>query len=203
MKHVQQTTSTWYLDLKPVQAWAYIENYFSIDECETIKKYAESLQQIDARIGVDQNNTARIDQEYRKNNVSWINSSDPRVDWVFKKLSEALNNVNKQFWNFDLEYIEMLQYTRYNSNGDYYGPHLDMSFGGVHYRKMSFSLQLDNSNSYEGCDLNIITSNTHVETKRGRGDLIVFPSFIMHEVTPITKGSRDSLVGWVCGPKFK
>jgi PKHD-type hydroxylase len=203
MENVKQITSTWYLDLKPVQAWAYIEGFFSKDECEKIKEYGKSLQKIEAKVGVDQDSTARIDLEYRKNLVSWFNSGDPDLDWVYRKLTDAVIGVNKQFWNFDLTYIETLQYTMYDRNGDYYGPHLDMSFGGVHYRKLSFSLQLDDGSAYDGGDFKVITSKNPIETKRGQGDLILFPSFIMHEVTPITKGTRHSLVGWVCGPNFK
>ena len=35
------------------------------------------------------------------------------------------------------------------------------------------------------------------------GDLVVFPSYVLHEVTPVTKGERNSLVCWVTGPSFK
>ena len=34
------------------------------------------------------------------------------------------------------------------------------------------------------------------------GDLIIFPSFIWHQVTPITKGKRESLVNWSVGNLF-
>ena len=38
---------------------------------------------------------------------------------------------------------------------------------------------------------------------REQGQIIVFPSYTLHEVTPITKGTRYSLVSWVSGPSFK
>ena len=37
------------------------------------------------------------------------------------------------------------------------------------------------------------------EEIRPKGSIIVFPSFLYHQVTPITKGTRYSLVMWVLG----
>jgi len=36
-----------------------------------------------------------------------------------------------------------------------------------------------------------------------KGDIIVFPSFMVHRVKPVTKGTRKSIVIWVLGPKFR
>jgi len=30
--------------------------------------------------------------------------------------------------------------------------------------------------------------------------MIVFPSHVLHRVTPVTRGVRRSLVGWIGGP---
>jgi len=32
--------------------------------------------------------------------------------------------------------------------------------------------------------------------------LLIFPSYLWHRVTPVTKGIRKSLVAWVIGPQF-
>jgi PKHD-type hydroxylase len=40
-----------------------------------------------------------------------------------------------------------------------------------------------------------------IQAKKGRA--IFFPSFMIHRVTPVTLGTRRSLVVWVLGPKFK
>ena len=41
------------------------------------------------------------------------------------------------------------------------------------------------------------------EQLRQKGTIIIFPSFIRHRVTPVTKGVRKSLVVWVDGPRFR
>ena len=46
-------------------------------------------------------------------------------------------------------------------------------------------------------------SHPDPSVKRKRGFLTAFPSFSLHEVSPVTKGERYSLVGWITGPAFK
>ena len=36
-----------------------------------------------------------------------------------------------------------------------------------------------------------------------QGTLVAFPSFVLHEITPVTKGERYSLVNWIAGPNFR
>jgi len=46
--------------------------------------------------------------------------------------------------------------------------------------------------------LNIVT----VDDAKDIGTIIIFPSFIWHQVLPITKGRRESLVNWSIGKSF-
>jgi PKHD-type hydroxylase len=70
-------------------------------------------------------------------------------------------------------------------------------------RKLSLSLLLNDD--FEGGEFHINQGNEKqpiiVPTKKGRA--ILFPSFMIHRVTPVTKGIRRSLVVWVLGPKFQ
>ncbi len=38
---------------------------------------------------------------------------------------------------------------------------------------------------------------------RRRGAFIAFPSFLLHRVTPVTRGTRWSLVAWILGPRWR
>ena len=77
-------------------------------------------------------------------------------------------------------------------------------------RKLSLTLNLNKPGEYEGGNL-MFDFGTHNETEqfiecteiRPQGSLIVFPSFMPHCVTPVTKGTRYSLVLWVLGDPFK
>jgi PKHD-type hydroxylase len=77
-------------------------------------------------------------------------------------------------------------------------------------RKISMTLNLNAPGEYEGGNLKFdfghhSTRNRfhEVEEIRPRGSMIVFPSFLDHTVTPITKGTRYSLVLWTLGDPFK
>ncbi len=197
---MKKNTSTWYLNSKEFESWAYMEKYFTPEECDKVIEYGKKQNLIEAVVGED--SKTRVDSLVRKSNVSFFNSADPEIEWLYRKLTDAINYMNNRFWDFELDYLEILQFTAYDRIEDYYGPHMDMKLTGGNHRKLSFSLQLSAEEEYEGGDL-IIGIGEKTPAKKGKGDLIFFPSFMYHEVTPITQGARYSLVGWVCGPKFK
>jgi PKHD-type hydroxylase len=76
-------------------------------------------------------------------------------------------------------------------------------------RKLSLTLNLTDPETYEGGNLKFYlgenSENSFIEVKEARekGSIIVFPSFMDHCVTPVTKGTRYSLVNWVNGRPFK
>ena len=46
------------------------------------------------------------------------------------------------------------------------------------------------------------TSQKEEKAPKKRGQMVIFPSETIHRVTPVTKGIRKSIVGWVIGPPF-
>jgi PKHD-type hydroxylase len=86
--------------------------------------------------------------------------------------------------------------------GGHYDWHVDQG-ATERRRKLSLVLQLSPPSDYEGCELQIRSSNKIETVPRGRGELIAFPSYALHRVTPITAGIRRSLVIWCSGPRFR
>jgi PKHD-type hydroxylase len=70
-------------------------------------------------------------------------------------------------------------------------------------RKLSISIQLTNPEEYEGGELKLYDSKEETIMDKAQGTLILFPSYVLHEVMPVTKGERNSLVTWVTGKQFK
>jgi PKHD-type hydroxylase len=68
-------------------------------------------------------------------------------------------------------------------------------------RKVSVVISITDPDTYEGGEFEFI-DGTKPDIKQ-RGSILVFPSFVEHRVTPITSGTRYSLVNWYCGDKFK
>lgn len=72
-----------------------------------------------------------------------------------------------------------------------------------HNRKLSMVIQLSDPSEYEGGELLLHLGNNPTRIERKKGLAVFFPSYILHEVTPVTKGERYSLVAWVHGKPFK
>ena len=93
-----------------------------------------------------------------------------------------------------------MQLSHYKT-GQYYGQDMDFNASSNdigHTRKLSMSVQLS-ENNYEGGDLIIYYSGEKYIAPKSKGTVIVFDSRLTHEVTPITKGQRYSLVKWFHG----
>jgi len=61
-------------------------------------------------------------------------------------------------------------------------------------RKLSISVPLNDPSEYEGGALEIHEGSKVLEVKQKTGAPIIFPSWLSHQVTPVTKGRRDALV---------
>jgi PKHD-type hydroxylase len=108
------------------------------------------------------------------------------------------------FYNFNLTgFGEPLQLTNYdNTDNGMYSWHQD--FGGTVSRKLSLVLQLSDPADYEGGNLELNAGGYEpIRIEKRRGLLVAFPSWQVHQVTPVTQGTRQSLVAWVTGPRFR
>jgi PKHD-type hydroxylase len=74
--------------------------------------------------------------------------------------------------------------------------------GQQHVRKLSFSAGLNDASEYEGGELEFWLGPEPIQYRLKKGQIIVFPSYLLHRVAPVTKGVRKTLVGWSRGPNF-
>lgn len=133
--------------------------------------------------------------------------------WIFQKLNRTIDIINSKYYNFDLNGYDFFQYTEYDSDElGKYDFHMDTIIGNIkpddsdQMRKLSITLLLnDSEKDFEGGNFEINTSKEKdaIKVDLIRGRMIIFPSFMIHRVTPVTKGKRKSLVIWVVGPKFR
>ena len=147
------------------------------------------------------------DKEIRSSSVKWIPKTE-KWAWLYGKLYGMAMEANNALWHFDLiTAIDCIQYTEYyDVEGGHYGWHQDIGPGPMSKRKVSITVQLSDSDEYEGGDLEIFKGGDPEKADkapRGKGVVFIFPSFMMHRVTPITKGTRRSFVLWVGGAHYK
>lgn len=191
--------SSWNFDQSfkkdPINLYAYWDNAFTKDECEIIIQLAKDHTS-------PATTTSKNLDDYRNSEISWIFPS-PEFDWIFSRMTNIVVDLNKRYFGFDLYgFLEGIQFTKYTAPSGKYGMHVDNEFDRE-VRKLSFTLQLSEPFRYEGGDLCLYTSNTPQYMKRDQGHVALFPSYVMHEVTPVTRGTRYSLVSWVTGKPFR
>lgn len=107
-------------------------------------------------------------------------------------------------WNYVTTSQENVQLSRYRStNKGHYDWHMDADapIDGIQ-RKLSCVILLSDASDIEGGEL-LIKDLDHPNLLTKRGSIIVFPSFVDHKVTPVTKGVRYTAVSWISGPSFK
>ena len=100
-----------------------------------------------------------------------------------------------------MEKVKILRY----ENGGKYKWHTDCGAKETSTRKLTAIVQLSDETLYEGGNLEFgITdkSGKNYTAPRTRGSIIIFPSFLSHRVTPVTKGRRYSLITWMNGDCF-
>jgi PKHD-type hydroxylase len=189
---------SWNFYLDKVHTYAYWEKVFTPEECKKIIKIAKDKGLIKGTIGAKSKKTSNI----RLSKVSWLYASD-NLDWAYRKITDVVLNLNERFFQFDIFGLsEGLQFANYKAPSDRYGKHIDRSLNFL-VRKLSLSIQLTDPKEYEGGELLLYESEKSTEMKKEQGTLILFPSYILHEVKPVTKGERNSLVAWVTGKQFK
>ena len=177
-------------------SYVYYESAVAPELCDQLILSFSNENFTSATIGVDLNEN--VDSRIRKTDVQWA----PRLCLVESILVRFILQANQDAsWNFDITEPEKTQIAKY-SETHFYSSHMDcyLKEDLVSQRKISASLLLSKEDEYEGGDLIIL--NETVKTKK-QGSIIVFPSFMMHQVTPVTRGVRYSAVCWMAGPKWK
>ncbi len=181
------------------QNFAFWENAFSDEELSRIKTIGDALPKNDGVV----NTTGDLETQVRKSQVAWI-SNNNETQFIYDKMGYVSRMLNGQFFDLDLYgFIEDFQYTIYQANDAKYDWHMDKGNLNSPPRKLTLVLQLSDPSEYEGGDLEFLVSNEPIKAKKEKGVIYAFPSYILHRVTPVTAGTRKSLVVWICGNKFK
>ena len=153
----------------------------------------------------------------RKSKIAWL-----RDKWIYNSVLPFINDANKiAGWKWDFDTIEQAQFTRYTEN-EFYGWHADGNSDHLSVynnsnstmtgkvRKISVTINLVDGNEYEGGNLKFdfgphagVNRFKEIIEIRPKGSIVIFPSFTYHQVTPVTKGTRYSLVLWCIGKPWR
>lgn len=194
--------------------FVYWDNMFDDDELKKVIEYCETLEKIDGTT-IGKGGVQDTSNEARVSTIAWANPKEEN-QWIFDRFLWVADRLNERFYEFNLNGFESFQYTVYNANKKNpgkYDYHMDTIMGldkpieMLETRKLSMSLILSDPDEYEGGDFYIQTGSPDqdklLKMEQVKGRCLAFPSFMIHGVAPVTKGTRRSIVVWVEGPKFK
>ena len=183
-----------------------VENVFSDEELKTMCDYFDSHGELKSgnTLTMENNSATTNTGSWRISEVSFFERRNTEIKWIFDRLDKKILAVNKDTFKFKLNGYDSFQYGVYPVNGQYKF-HPDTMQGRLGFRKLSISLLLNEPGvDFEGGELLFNTGSEDkpevVDLKKG--SMILFPSYLLHAVSPVKKGTRKSLVIWVEGPNF-
>lgn len=183
--------------------WLF-EQALSDSLCDSIIEQGLLLEPEEGTTG----NNNELSLDFRKSTVGFFDHHH-WVEGIASHFASMANNSSG--WNINLIRPEKVQFTSYEAE-EYYHLHEDTNDwrppSGL-LRKLSVVVQLSDPEDYEGGSFEfapIIGAHwfDRVSPKgfEKRGSVLVFPSFVVHGVKPVTKGLRRSMVAWILGPSW-
>jgi len=125
----------------------------------------------------------------------------PMNQGIGATLTSCALNINHAYWKYDVTHSNQTEFLMYDVNGKYEA-HVDTFHQlGNETRKLTALAILNDD--FEGGKFYIVNSHKKIYPPQAKGDIIVFPSFMVHGVEPVTKGMRYTVVTWMVGPYFK
>ena len=179
--------------------YVWLTNYFNDNEVEKVRALWNDELATDAKVNNAGNELSRDD--LRKSRIMFIEGG--ANDWIYDKLAVACIQINTNRFKFDITGFQtQLQLADYGPES-FFEWHMDYGSGDISNRKLSISVQLSDPGEYEGGDLQFMINHKPVSAPKTKGTAIIFPSYALHRVLPVTAGTRKSIVGWIAGPPYR
>jgi hypothetical protein len=174
-----------------------IKNAFSIQSCQHMIEGFEKNKSLeeDALVG-----HGKVNKDLRDAKKIILNN--------FQGVGATLTGIGLQQnfynWNFYITHSNQSEYLRYDKNG-HFSTHIDTFIHDFqeqrNCRKLTVLLFLNND--FEGGKFFLMDGTDKIYPNQNPGNVVVFPSFLMHGVEPVTSGIRRTIVTWMVGPYFK
>lgn len=190
------------------------ENIFNPYECDQIIEYIEDHPDYyqPGKVGVSRHpdDPSGLQEDVR--NVDTIpvqmHFHDQLMNEIWQKINYAVYEINRQNFQFEILHCQQMELAKYSPPGGKYVEHVDCGATEAStMRKLSFSVQLNDPDSFDGGKLTFSKASMGIgeseQKKIPQGAIVVFPSFLVHSVEPVTEGTRYSMFGWFDGPRFK
>lgn len=175
--------------------WYTLKSVYSTDECREIFKICQN----------NKSSTFGDSPAPGKKSTTWVVETEKfgnTLDRFFKLVKEANNN----YFGYDLfpERPLGINVNVYEGNLNEYPYHRDCNFPGTMCDSKITAILNLSTEPYEGGNFKIFFGDDRdVEEINHPGNLLIFPSFLFHKVTPVTTGRRITISTWLQGPNFR
>ena len=179
---------------------------FSPEECKKIVSTFDRKGRINTlEYGNHQSESPKVDEAVRKTKGAAIFKTDPDSGWIRERIFGYCNKANETFKsNITGELNDDLQFLKYSSGG-HFTVHRDTAERGRFLlRELSVVVQLSDPDDYRGGELYLqndaneaLFAKDPIIGPKDQGTLVVFHSTLLHQVMPVSRGVRYSLVAWV------
>jgi len=205
-----------YNDSIPTSNWSnfyYFKNVFNDEMINQLTQDVTANYEFSkGRTGVKSLGTDTDSYETNNRDIAYI-GLDPNFKWVYDTLWPLVLEANHKAFHFDIDIVtDPIHYVIYpaptspqNNDGGHLDWHMDVGAHGVNKRKLAMTVQLSDPKDYDGGDFEIWMGGSRepLTVPREKGDVIIFPAFLMHRVKPTTRGERRCLVFWTGGRPFR
>ena len=125
----------------------------------------------------------------------------PQIVGIGATLTATGFSANNYWWKYNITHANQTEFLIYKPDG-HYNPHVDtFHIHSDETRKLTVLAFLNDD--YEGGKFFLNSKGEVFYPKQDKGTVLVFPSYMVHGVEPVTKGVRYSCVTWLVGPYFK
>jgi predicted 2-oxoglutarate/Fe(II)-dependent dioxygenase YbiX len=167
------------------------------DACAKLIAGIEQVDGVEAGIGGTEGRGV-IDKEIR----DVMRTSLPTFKGIGATLCGIGMQVNQDAWKFDVTHANQTDYLKYDKDG-HYSAHIDTFFSDLSAPCRKLTVLAFLNDDFEGGRLFIQVGHEKMYPPQSVGTVLVFPSFLVHGVEPVTSGIRRSIVTWLVGPWFK
>lgn len=177
--------------------WYFIKNFFTADQCGEISTFLNIAQPA----GYDRP-AAGVTKTAVVNSIKW-----DTIKHLLHTLEDVSFFVNKEVYGFDLYNLrdnDMINHNIYRSeNQGQYSWHKDFEIDKMYDLKLTVIANIS-TEKYHGGEFDLFQNDpVHIEEFDEPGSVLIFPSFLLHRVRPVTTGIRETVSFWLAGPNLK
>jgi len=122
----------------------------------------------------------------------------------FENIKSVTKTANEEIYDFKLIGVidqDFPQIYKYEAN-DYYNWHMDLT-PMAPSRKISFIINLSNPEAYEGGEIEFLNIDSAKGATSEQGTCLIFPSWTVYKINPVTKGKKLLILGHIHGSLFR